>query len=193
MKAIIKGDLITGKGYGFVGVDLPVSLENHDVGQLRFNGVDVVDVVDVVDFFIDGEGAKHIVNVDNYQALSCGLLDVLALDGGVWRVVPQSESDINTSIINLKKATKKEIESGLQVGDFFYPTTSQDQANLNAVIFNATLIGDVKPHKFWCRDSQNKWVRKSHTAAEIEEIGKAIIDFIVIKQDEYEAALALIV
>jgi len=57
---------------------------------------------------------------------------------------------------------------------YHYPAQDKDQQNLTASVLDSTLpdlpAGWVTP--FWCQDAAGEWAFRSHTAAQIQQVGR---------------------
>lgn len=55
-----------------------------------------------------------------------------------------------------------------------YPSTQVDQINLSGSVMASLLPGNVSDWStaFWCRDAAGVWGFRSHTAAEIQQVGR---------------------
>lgn len=89
----------------------------------------------------------------------------------------------------LADACKAAINAGVTVGDYRYPTTPQDQANLHALVTKAERGGALQEFKFWCADANNVWARRSHTPVQILAIGDAVMLHVQEAQSIYEQRL----
>jgi hypothetical protein len=58
-------------------------------------------------------------------------------------------------------------------GPYHYPCDDQDQTNLNGCVLASTLpiIPADWTTKFWCADASGGWDMRSHTAAQIQQVG----------------------
>lgn len=68
------------------------------------------------------------------------------------------------------------ITSNVTGAALFYPTLAQDQANLTAVVVLSTLP-DTPPdwaQPLTTRDAAGVWARRSHTAAQVQAVGRAV-------------------
>lgn len=80
--------------------------------------------------------------------------------------------------------------------DHTYPTKRDDQANLDAEVTTAKLYGAAQaPYHFWCAPTGQKtdptaWIRKEHTAEQIEQVGLAVRSHVKAMQAKYEGARA---
>lgn len=89
---------------------------------------------------------------------------------------------------------KRAIEAGhpsLVLGaSHTYPTTKQDQGNLDALVLKARIHGTTQIYKFWCADPNGVWARRAHTAQQITDLGTEIANHVIAQQDRYETTLA---
>lgn len=73
---------------------------------------------------------------------------------------------------------------------YYYPTTRDDQANLNGLITESLLPGSGDYYKFWCADNNAVWARRPHTKIQIQSVGKAVSDHVKYQQEKYVQKLA---
>ena len=92
-RAIIKGDLVVGRGTGDVsGPDIPPGLLPLPDAALRWDGAALIDARPVSTFFIDAAGNRHLAQDDpSWQELACSWDDPLIFDAAAWSVEPLAE------------------------------------------------------------------------------------------------------
>ena len=74
--------------------------------------------------------------------------------------------------------------------DHIYPTSRDDQNNLSGLRQYAQLKGaTAEPYKFWCADVAGQWMRRGHTAAQLELVAVAVVEHVQAQQDHYESKL----
>lgn len=100
--------------------------------------------------------------------------------GGVLSESPASCEEARRSReIELSAACAAAITAGITQDvtgeELFYPTTLPDQANLTAVV-TLTLLGvpDDWTQDLTTRDAAGVWARRSHTAAQVRAVGRAV-------------------
>jgi hypothetical protein len=72
-----------------------------------------------------------------------------------------------------------------------YPTTTEDQSNINALVTLAGINGaSSEPYKFWCADVDGVWERRNHTTEQIKAVGIAMANHVIAHQNLYETKLA---
>lgn len=86
MKALLDGDIVTGRGTGIVAPEIPPELEGLPDERLRFDGAAIIDVGGRQQWHIDALGQKHIVSASGRQAITCAWDAKLVRDGSSWRV-----------------------------------------------------------------------------------------------------------
>lgn len=84
--ALVDQDLVVGRGSGIMGPEIPIDLLPVPDVQLRFVDGAVVDASGITNWFIDGDGLKHIAAGEGRQALVCRIDAPLERVGGVWEV-----------------------------------------------------------------------------------------------------------
>jgi len=126
MKAIVRGDLVTGRGTGDGdGHEIPPDLTGFDNARLRFNGQAVVDAEGFSTFHIDENGLRHIVPTQQaWQSLDCAWDDELVREAnGTWRV-----ADDDDKLAALKAELKREIDRDAERERLRYITPGDGQA-----------------------------------------------------------------
>ncbi len=103
-------------------------------------------------------------------------------------------------ITELRTACEAVITAGVSCNalgaDHTYPTTRDDQANLDSEVTTAKLYGAPEgPYHFWCVPAGQEadpmaWSRIEHTAGEIEVVGLAVRQHVKDQQANYEAKRA---
>ncbi|WP_052166500.1 DUF4376 domain-containing protein [Methylobacter tundripaludum] len=71
----------------------------------------------------------------------------------------------------------------------FYPTTRDDQHNLNGLVTESLLPDSGDEYKFWCADVEGVWARRIHTKLQIWSVGKAVLGHVKTQQEKYEQKL----
>lgn len=101
MIAITHDDLVIGRGDGIIGPAIPKNLLPVPDERLRLVAGAVIDAGDVTDWFVDGDGQKHVAPAPGRQALTCAIDAPLELVGGVWQIadaLAQLKSRLKTGI-----------------------------------------------------------------------------------------------
>lgn len=123
--------------------------------------------------------------------------EILAVENGHVVVVPRAltiDQLKSAKMANLAAACREACEAGFTHNalgaNHRYPTKPQDQANLTAVV-TASLVNGAggEPYRFWCADSDGVWARRDHSVAQIQQVGRGVLEMIRDNQDQY-AALA---
>lgn len=105
------------------------------------------------------------------------------------------------SLNELKAAKREEMSSechaaiiaGIDHDAYRYPTTEKDQLNLNGLVTRSRILGSGgEPYKFWCADINGNWVRRDHSAEQIQTVGLAVSHYVIAKQDWYASKLVAI-
>lgn len=98
-----------------------------------------------------------------------------------------------TKLVELKAAVQSAIlvgvESSALGSPHLYPTALTDQANLTGLVTETLLPGAAAEFKFWCADSAGNWLRRSHTAEQIRQVGIDVATHIKAQQAHYETLL----
>lgn len=81
------------------------------------------------------------------------------------------------------------VESNALGSPHSYPTALTDQANLTGLVTETLLPGAATEFKFWCADSAGTWLRRSHTAEQIRQVGIDVAKHIKAQQSHYETLL----
>lgn len=134
--------------------------------------------------------------------------------GTGFNVLSSDELEIVNGAIQLRTAPKPEViakqqqlmrdacQAAIEVGfasvtvlsatgaAYTYPTSKQDQQNLEGVVQASVLYGAaLEPYHFWAADAQGNWARRAHTAAEIQAVGKEVYIHVRDQQAHYELKL----
>lgn len=93
MRALIKGDFVTGAGKRLPGPEIPMHMRTMPVGRLRVLDGEIVDAAGLSTFYIDADGRKHAVPGDGWQEIDCQWDDKLNLDAetGDWYLETDAE------------------------------------------------------------------------------------------------------
>ncbi len=70
-----------------------------------------------------------------------------------------------------------------------YPTTQLDQINFTGLITSSLLPDSGDEYKFWCADANGIWDRRIHTKLQIQIVGKAVANHVILQQDKYKQKL----
>jgi hypothetical protein len=150
----------------------------------------------------------------NYSELPDDLIDVLPADlkAALNRKLGESLDVVNGRVvvvsksfavmqsdkrIDIRNACRAAITAGIDHDALgavhHYPTTTEDQANINALVTLTTIKGDAEaPYKFWCSDADGLWERRGHTVEQIKAVGIAMAKHVIDQQNKYETKLTAI-
>lgn len=73
-----------------------------------------------------------------------------------------------------------------------YPTTRDDQSNLNGLVTKSLIDAVGSTYLFWCADANGVWLRRSHTKAQIQSLGMEVANHVISQQDHYESKIKAI-
>lgn len=108
MKAIIENDIVVGVAVGnSAGMKIPRSLCHISQKNLRFDGLNIINAEYLKQFYIDGNGIKHIIQKDlSWQSVNCNFNDELVFKNNQWRV--KNNEDKFQEAIELTKEKRKQ-------------------------------------------------------------------------------------
>jgi len=93
--------------------------------------------------------------------------------------------------MRMKKACSGHIVAGIDYDGFHYPTTRDDQADINGLFSRSKELGvSGEPYKFMCADTNGAWARRNHTAAQIQALGLAVSQHVIDAKDKLDTKLA---
>ena len=87
-------DLLVPVAAGTAGFDLPEVVDSIPLHHLRYVDGGVVDASSITRFFIDEGGQKHVVHVDGWEQLDCGIDDQLTRTKAGWRVWTEEDQEV---------------------------------------------------------------------------------------------------
>ena len=95
------------------------------------------------------------------------------------------------AIIRIKADFKAHIDGGIDVASLHYPTTRDDQADINGLHAGAKELGAAgEPYRFMCRDVQGIWARRDHTAAQITDAALAVFEHVRTTKNRLDEKIA---
>lgn len=95
------------------------------------------------------------------------------------------------AVQRLKTACSTEIIGGIDHELYRYPTTRDDQADINGLFSRSKELGvSGEPYKFMCADANGVWARRNHTAAQIQALGLAVSQHVIDAKNTLDAKLA---
>lgn len=119
--AIVREDMVIGRGTGCVGVPLPDDLVSLPLERLRFDGFCVVDTADVSLWYVDTSGAKRLRPGEGRQPLLCQWNDRLVNIAGAWRV-----ADKHAESLKAYAARKREAAIDAKFGSAGFLSVAMD-------------------------------------------------------------------
>ena len=174
MIAIIREDMVIGRGSGIQGVELSDDLAKLPLGRLRYDGTQIIDGATVTDWYIDAAGAKRIASGPGRQALTCEWDDLLSNETGSW-VVVDAEKERLKSYATSKRASC--ISGGCTVTVSGTPlkvwADTQSQTALTAL--SVIVASNPQFSTVWkCRDGTFATL----TGAEISTLATGVMTFV---------------
>lgn len=92
LMAIVREDMVIGRGTGAGDVVLPPLLAHLPLERLRFDGNDIIDAATIEDWYIDAAGAKRLEPGDGRQPLSCAWDAQIEHAAGTWVAIDAQEA-----------------------------------------------------------------------------------------------------
>ncbi len=85
------------------------------------------------------------------------------------------------------------VEASVLDAPHTYPTDRDSQINLIGLAMRAQVDGDADPSfpaAFWCGDASDQWARRAHTAQQLVDLGRIVIEHVKAQQTLYEDLLS---
>lgn len=89
--ALVNDDIVTGRGDGIEGPEIPEALLTVPDARLRFKNGNIIDVENVKTFYVDSSGTKHITNAEDRKKITCNWDTKLIRRDGSWYVATDTE------------------------------------------------------------------------------------------------------
>lgn len=95
------------------------------------------------------------------------------------------------AIKRMTSLCREHIIGGVDLNGLHYPTTRDDQADINRLFAGAKELGVAgEPYKFICMDAQGVWLRRDHTAAQITDVALAVLQHELTTKNRLDGKLA---
>lgn len=92
LMAIVREDMVIGRGTGLDGVAVPALVAELPLERLRYDGETLIDAATIEDWYIDASGAKRLEPGAGRQPLMCAWDARLEIAGGAWVAVDADEA-----------------------------------------------------------------------------------------------------
>ncbi|MCF7963962.1 MAG: hypothetical protein K9L79_00315 [Methylobacter tundripaludum] len=143
----------------------------------------------------DIENKIHFLDSDEYESLlPAGCIKITDDEAlAILNPQPTIEQTKADMVLEMQAHADAAIISGVTdeaLGSVHhYPTTRDDQLNLNGLITASLLPGSGDEFKFWCANADGLWARRVHTKAQIQTVGKTVANHVKTIQERYEQRL----
>ena len=141
-------DLLVPVAAGTAGFDLPEVVDSIPLHHLRYVDGGVVDASSITRFFIDEGGQKHVVHVDGWEQLDCGIDDQLTRTKAGWRVWTEEDQEVLVDTLRdraldmLPTWEKSERAAGIEHAGQRWLTTSAALQDIRDVLLAGAVPGE---------------------------------------------------
>lgn len=171
---------------------IPVNATSAPLPELKTNEAAIINAArDGWDVIVDYVGTDYWLTDGSYHTIM--ELGVIPPIDALYVAPFIVENAKQAAITRIKSECDAHIVGGIDVGEFNYPTTRYDQADISFLFARSQALGvGGEPYKFMCVDAQGIWARRDHTASQIQSLGLAVSQHVIDAKDKFDIKLAAI-